>query len=477
MELAPREKVCAIREHVADLIGATRFRTWFGDTASFQLEGEVLDVQVANEFVGNWISTNFMTHLVEAVRKVVGAEPQVAIRVTNGRAAAQAPRPADGDPPPAGPPAPRAAPPVPPPAVRPRPTLRSELDAFVVGPSNQLAFSVVSSVAHAPGQAFKHVVLHGGCGLGKTHLLQGICNDVSRAHPGLEWRYLSGEEFTNEFIYAVKTGRVDGFRARFRNVDLLVIDDIHFLAYKKATQEEFLHTFDAIDASGKTVVLSSDRHPRNIATLSEPLIDRLIAAMVVEVYPPDFATRREILRRRATAMHCALPGEVLDFLAHRITRNVRELEGALYKLVAVASLTKEPIGVDLARRTVEDYVPATRPPEAPEIERLVAAHFGVTGEALRSDSRDRSVTQARAIVMYLLRKHTRLSSPEVGRLLGNKQHSTVLMAVQRVEKARDHGGTALWKTPGGVREVPMAEVLDELEQRLLRRREAGAAPS
>lgn len=163
----------------------------------------------------------------------------------------------------------------------------------------------------------------------------------------MEWRYLSGEEFTNEFIYAVKANRIDLFRNRFRQVDLLVIDDIHFLANKTATQKEFLHTFDAIDASGKTVVLSSDRHPRSIATLPEPLVNRLIAAMVVEIEPPDLATRREILRRRAAAMLCELPDEVLDYLARRITRNVRELKGALYKLAAVASLTKEPIGLDL----------------------------------------------------------------------------------------------------------------------------------
>jgi chromosomal replication initiator protein len=368
---------------------------------------------------------------------------------------------------PAPAPAPRARRAPRPAAAEARPQLRGELESFVVGPSNELAHSVVSSLVRAPGDAFKHLVVHGGCGLGKTHLLQGICNGVTRMHPGLEWRYLSGEEFTNEFIYAVKAGCVDLFRAKFRKIDLLVIDDIHFLANKKATQEEFLHTFNAIDALGKTVVLSSDRHPRSIATLSEPLIDRLIAAMVVEINPPDFATRREILRRRAASMLCALPDEILDFLAQRVTRNVRELEGALYKLAAFSSLTKESLGLDLARRVVEDYVGSSGPPKSEEIERVVVTHFGVTRDALHSSSRDRTVTQARSVAMYLLRKHTRMSFPEIGRLLGNKQHSTVIMAVRRVQDVLDKGATIAWRTPRGVREAAARDLIDALEQQLV----------
>ncbi len=472
MESAVTEKVCAIREKVSNRIGANRFRTWFGDSTGFQLDGERLDVIVANTFIGNWISSNFMTDLIEATREVVGVDPQVAVRVdgngVSGHGAAKPPVRASE--PPHGPqparpesfPGPRPARSTPP--VR----LRGELESFVVGPANELAFSVVSAVVRAPGEVFKHLVLHGGCGLGKTHLLQGICNGVSRARPDLEWRYLSGEEFTNEFVYAVKTGRIDLFRGRFRNVDLLVIDDIHFLANKRATQEEFLHTFNAIDACGRTVVLSSDRHPRSIATLSEPLINRLIAAMVIEVNPPDFVTRREILRRRAASMLCVLPDELLDFLAQRITRNVRELEGALYKLAALASLTREPISLDMARRTVEDYTSSQRPPASAEIERMVAAHFGVTCDALRSASRDRTVTQARSVAMFLIRKHTRMSFPEIGRLMGDKQHSTVIMAVRRVQDALDRKGTIVWKTPSGVREVLAQDVLDDLEQRLVR---------
>lgn len=474
MEEPVAGKLCTIREKVADRIGPNRYETWFGNSAQFKLDGERLGVTVPNAFVGNWIVSNFMTHLIEATRDVIGSEPHVEIcvderRTTGDDEARDGPKPQTAPVaaslPPRRPTRTDASPDG---RASGRPKLRGELGSYVVGACNELAFSVASAVVRHPGDAFKHLVIHGGCGLGKTHLLQGVCNGVSRHHPALQWCYLSGEEFTNEFIYAVKAGRIDLFRARFRNVDLLVIDDIHFLANKRATQDEFLHTFNAIDASGKTVVLSCDCHPRNIATLAEPLVDRLIAAMIVRIDPPDFATRREILRQRAARMLGQLPDDVLDYVARHVTRNVRELEGALYKLAAYASLTKEPMQLDLARRAVEDYIATARPPEAADIERTVAAHFGVTREALRSGSRDRSVAMARGVAMYLIRRHTRLSFPEIGRLLGSKQHSTVLMAVRRIQNLVDRDGAVTWKTPSGTREVSARHVLEEIEQRLLR---------
>lgn len=475
MDSPVAERLCAIRAKMQDRIGANRYRTWFSGCAELLLDGERLDVTVPNAFVGDWITSNFMPHLVAAARDVIGAEPRVEIRIDGAsRPAGPAPvarrevpeaRAADTQPAADAMLLPGARAPRRPAG---RPVLRGQLESFVVGPSNELAFAVATAVVRSPGAAFKHVVIHGGCGLGKTHLLQGICNGLTHAHPELKWCYLSGEEFTNEYIYALKAGRTDGFRARFRSVDLLVIDDIHFFANKTATQSEFLHTFNAIDASGKTVALSSDAHPRHIATLSEPLVNRLLAATVVPIEPPDFATRREILRRRAAAMQCELPGEVLDYVARHVSRNVRELEGALYKLAAYASLTREPIRLDVARRAVDEYVAAGQPPRASEIERMVALHFNVTRDALCSKSRDRVVTLARAVALYLVRKHTNMSFPEMGRALGNKKHSTVLMAVRRIQDLVDRDGAVTWKTSAGTREVPVRRLLDELEQRLLR---------
>ncbi|MFQ5806960.1 MAG: chromosomal replication initiator protein DnaA, partial [Phycisphaerae bacterium] len=407
------EKVSHIRERIADRIGPTRFRTWFGDVAEFRLNHDGLDIIVANSFVGSWIASNYMDDLIASAQEVLGTVGEVDVRIL------RSPGPSDGSVPSHSPNPGRAMPAPQSPRQRARISrirLRGKLDDFVVGPSNKLAYAAAGHMVHDPGKAFKLLVVHGGSGLGKTHLLQGICNGLVQTHPMLEWRYISGEQFTNEFIYAVKSGHVDLFRARFRNVDVLVIDDIHFLANKKATQKEFLHTFDAIDARGKAVVLSSDRHPRGIGTLPEPLTNRLIAGMVVEIDPPDFEIRREILSRRAAAMNCTISDEVVDFIAERITRNVRELEGTLYKLVALASLTKDPITLDLARTAVDDHIVRTnRTPNADDIVRLVGNRFGVTREQIFSKSRDRTISLTRAVAMFLVRKHTLMSYPEIGR--------------------------------------------------------------
>jgi chromosomal replication initiator protein len=448
---------------LAEQIGANRFKTWFGDSTQMQLDGSRLSLTVPNAFVGSWIASNFMPNLERAARGVLGADAQIDVRVAqrsvNGSGSGEHSRAAPG---------PDGAPAVARPQNRAgarRPVLRGELSTFVTGPANDLAYATACSVARAPGRAIKHLVLHAGCGLGKTHLLQGICNELSNTHPQLEWCYVSGEEFTNEFIYAVKFGRIDLFRARFRRVDVLVIDDLHFLANKKATQEEFLHTYNAIDAGGKTLVLSTDRHPRAIADLSEPLVDRLIAATVVQIDPPDFHTRREILRRRAASMQVEPAPEVLDFLARHITRNVRELEGALYKLAALAALAREPLGLDLARRALADLI-REKPPLTDEIEQVAADYFSVSREAIRSKSRDRSVTLARGVAMYLIRRKTPMSFPEIGRACGRKNHSTVVMAVKRIQQTLDRNGAVVWKTSAGPKEAPLKDVLDSLERKL-----------
>lgn len=455
--------LCLIREQVARRIGENRFQTWFGDGVELALDEQHLRVHVANEFAGNWIARNYLQHLSDSVTAVVGRDVSVEVLARPRGALSNGPTPAG--PPHNGAAAPRGALP----SVRADgPLLRGQLDSFVVGPSNRLAHAAACELIGAPVGAHKLLVVHGGCGLGKTHLLQAICNGVRRRHPLLEWRYVSGEEFTNEFIRAVKAGRGDAFRARFRTVDLLVIDDIHFLANKRATQDEFLHTFNAIDAAGKAVVLSSDRHPRNIATLGEPLVNRLISGMVVEIQPPDFVTRREILSRRAGGMSVGIPEDVLDFVARHITRNVRELEGALFKLAALASLTRDPITLELARFVLDDAIArAQRAPEPADIERVVAAYFGLTRATIHSRSRDRTVSLARALTMYLIRKHTTLSFPEIGRLLGNKNHSTVLMAAKRIALGLEEDQKVNWNDADGAHQAPLRDVLAVLERDLL----------
>lgn len=450
----------AIRECVANRIGANRFRTWFGENVEFQLRGEArLDVMVDNAFVGGWIASNFMDELLAASQEVLGQRANVDVRVRDAAAPS-----GNGHPPTA--PAER-------PAQRGRrraarsARLRGHLDAFVVGGGNQLAYAAARQVVEAPGDQFKLMVVHGACGLGKTHLLQGICNGVDARHPALQWCYISGEEFTNEFIATVRNGRADLFRARFRNVDVLVIDDIHFLKGKKATQDEFLHTFDAIDATGKAVVLSSDRHPRSIATLSEPLINRLISGMVVEITPPDYETRCRILQRRAEALKRPLPQAVTELVAAHISRNVRELEGALHRLVATASLTQEPITLEMARVVLADCLAAARPPVTlAQIESRTAEYFGVSPERIRSRSRDRTVSLARAVAMFLVRRHTSLSFPEIGREMGKKNHSTVLMAAQRIDNQVRDDQLVSWKCLTGPKSLPIRKIIATIESEL-----------
>ncbi len=485
MDSTGPEMLCQLRERLSDRIGVQKFQTWFSASTEFELAGHALTIYVPTAFVGNWIVSNYTAKILDVLRELTKAEPQLAVRVRpktlgesangNGHAAYAAP-PAE----------PAASAAVLPAGVgqggsgrtsasepadvgaEPRSSLglRGELSTFVVGPSNQLAFSAAQTLARAPGAGFRHLLIHGGCGLGKTHLLQGICNGVRRSHAQLRWEYRSGEEFTNEFIFAVRHNRVEAFRLQYRKVDILAIDDIHFLADKKATQEEFLHTFNAIDACGKAVVLSSDRHPRELGALSGPLQNRLMAAMVVEIDPPDLLTRREILARRGADLKVELSDDVLDYLARNITSNVRVLEGALYRLVAFAALTKEPMSLDVARRAFHNFVDAHPPLDATTILRVVAAHFGVSPDAVRSTSRDRNVTLARSLTFYLMRKHTKLSYPEIGRALSYKNHSTVVMAVQRIQEILSNRGAVAWKTPAGFQDVPLQPLLDELEQQL-----------
>lgn len=452
------------RRSVQNRIGANRYRTWFGDSTEICLQDRRVEIRVRNDFVGNWIANNYLDELVDAACEVFGDDPPPTVRIipvqppsaTEGRSEGLVrPRLAGS-----GSSSRRVI------NLTPAP-LRYDLDTFVVGASNRIAYAAAQQIVRNPGGSYKLLVLHSACGLGKTHLLQGICGGLRRSHPTLEWRYVSGEDFTNEYIFAVKSGRIDAFRARFRRVDVLVIDDIHFLANKKATQEEFLHTFDAIDTAGKAVVLSSDRHPRAISSLSEPLIDRLIAGMVVHIEPPDLETRREIVRRRATTLRVTLSEDVLEFVAHNVTRNVREIEGTLHSLSALADLVAGPITVDMAQKILLESVVRTRPaPGVEDIERITAARFGVTREQIRSKSRDRTVTLARGVAMLLVRRHTPLSFPEIGRAMGKKNHSTVLMATQRTEKLLFDDAVVEWKSAAGRHEAPIRGVVEALEAEL-----------
>jgi chromosomal replication initiator protein len=290
--------------------------------------------------------------------------------------------------------------------------LRGKLEDFVVGVSNRMAHAAAASVVEKPGSAYNPLFIHGGCGLGKTHLLHGICNGVRDTRPETKWRYVSGEEFTNDYVCSVKTREESTFRERYRHLDVLVIDDVHFFANKRATQEEFLHTLKAIDAAGKQIVLASDAHPKMIGHFSESLVSRFLSGMVVRIDSPDVEVRANVLRNRAKRLNVDIGEAVIMHIAENFRANIRELEGALLKVVAQAQVAGQPITLSLAERAIRDLIRQTAPVVMlSDIESIVAIYFGLTPTDLHTSRKSRTIALARGIAMYLARRHTDMSYP------------------------------------------------------------------
>jgi chromosomal replication initiator protein len=347
------------------------------------------------------------------------------------------------------------------------------LDTFVVGSSNQLAYNAAKAVVEEKHCPFNPLFVHGGYGVGKTHLLQGICNAVCSKHPQTNWLYLSAEDFVNQFVLALKTKKLEAFRRRMRQTDLLAIDDIHFLASKPSTQEEFLHTFNTISLAGKQVVLASDAHPKMIGQLSEKLVNRFVSGMVVKINNPDFQTRSEICRQHAGKLAAgngrlkiakAIPENVIKYVAENIRTNVRELEGALLKLVAFAALQNEKINLPMAQTVLAEHLERCDPiVHISDIESSVATYFGITPAKLHSSKKDRTVALARHFSMYLTRKHTKMSSSEIGRFMGNKNHATVLLGCKRIESLLERNAELYWNGPAGNKVAKARNILTQLE--------------
>jgi chromosomal replication initiator protein len=346
-----------------------------------------------------------------------------------------------------------------------RPRLRHDVESYIVGPSNQLAYNTALYVAEFPGAQYNPLFIHGSCGLGKTHLLQGLCKRFIEHHPTKRWMYLTGEEFTNEFLSALRNNKLDAFRRKVRDLDLLVIDDVHFLGGKKATQEEFLHTFNAIEAMGRQVVMASDNHPKLIEEFGESLINRFVSGMVVRIDPPNYATRCEILRALAQRNGLHVGEEVVGWIARRVTQNVRELEGAVTRIAAVAKLTGGQIDVETAQQALGDLDRQLVAPVRPEnILQGVCTYFGLEHKDLMSGRRQRTISLARSVAMFLVRKTAKLSFPEIGTRMGKRNHSTVISACRRIERAVQHNENLSWTSPVGERQEEATELIQRLEE-------------
>ncbi|WP_428345478.1 chromosomal replication initiator protein DnaA [Nocardioides sp.] len=309
-------------------------------------------------------------------------------------------------------------------------------ETFVIGPSNRFPHAAAIAVAEAPGKAYNPLLVYGDSGLGKTHLLHAIGHYVRSLYTGAKVRYVSSEEFTNEFINSIRDDRQDRFKRQYRDVDVLLIDDIQFLEGKTQTQEEFFHTFNTLHNANKQIVLTSDRAPKRLEALEDRLRNRFEWGLITDVQPPDLETRIAILRKKAAMDRLTAPPDVLEFIASKIQTNIRELEGALIRVTAFANLNRQEVDLTLAEIVLRDLIPEGAEPEitAAVIIAQTAAYFGISIEDLCGPSRGRHLVQARQIAMYLCRELTDLSLPKIGAQFGNRDHTTVMYADRKINQ-------------------------------------------
>jgi chromosomal replication initiator protein len=309
---------------------------------------------------------------------------------------------------------------------------------FVVGKSNQFAHAAARAVAEHPATAYNPLFIFGGSGLGKTHMMQAIGNHIQKTHPDMLLHYASAENFMNEMIGAIQGGQTWDFRNKYRKIDVLLIDDIHFLQGKESTQEEFFHTFNALHGAHKQVVLTSDRPPKEIPTLEERLVSRFEWGLVTDIQPPDLETRIAILRKKAQDDNLEIPDNVLEFIASNVRSNIRELEGSLIRLLAFSSLTDSEIDIEMTREVLKDFL---KTPDkiitVEQIQRVVADHYGIPEEAMKVKKRTSSIAYPRQIAMYLARDLTNLSLSEIGNRFGGRDHTTVMHACEKIGSNKD----------------------------------------
>jgi chromosomal replication initiator protein len=436
------ERFARLREALRKRVTKQQFATWIQRMRLVSWEGHEVVLGLPNRFYQEWFHKNFRALVQGAVEEAASAPAQVTFVVAGGpETHAPAPEePAMAPPPPAAPVAssPGAARESPFTGTGPDDTpLRLHehytFENFIVGPSNRIAYASAKAVAQDPGRAYNPLFLHGSVGLGKTHLLHAVCREFRHRSPAERICFLSCEEFTNEFVLALQRHDLERFRARFRNVQLLVIDDIHFLAGKERTQEEFFHTFNQLFQSHRQIVVSSDAPPSEIPTLEERLVSRFKWGLVSQLEQPEMETRMAIVRRKAELLGIHLPNDVVEFVSANFKNNIRELEGALLSLSARSRVGDAAIDMDLAREALEPTIHDGRPAVGiDDITDAVANHWQVKVQDLRSKKRSRSVSLPRQVVMYIARQVTSLSLDEIGDAFGGRDHSTVLYAVRRV---------------------------------------------
>ena len=412
-----------ITSRLRDALNDATFTTWFADADPGSLDDQAFVLLVPNDFTRDWIEGHFRGLLEAIVRDALGDERAVRIAVRELPAA-----PAAGHE--------LHAP------LRPGRSLdglnpKYTFDSFVIGSSNRFAHAAALAVAEAPAQAYNPLFIYGGTGLGKTHLLQAIAAYVTEHTGDLTARYVTSETFMNDFINSLRDKRIEGFKQRYRHYDVLLIDDIQFFEHKERIQEEFFHTFNSLYEARRQIVISSDRPPRAIATREARLRSRFEWGLITDIQPPDLETRIAILRKKVKTDAIHVPDtQVLTFIASRISTNIRELEGALTRVVAFSSLTGRPMTVELAQEVLKDVFPQGEMPEisVEGIQRTVVERFGMSMQELTGDRRSQQIVYPRQVAMYLCRELTDSSLPKIGKQFGGRDHTTVIHATSKIAK-------------------------------------------
>ncbi len=400
------------------------FDTWVRDTKPLSYQGGTLTIGVRNAYARDWLESRLASTVSRLLVGIMNASVAVNF-IVNGNDAEVI---ADEAPPPSGQPEPIAAydQPARPSNMNPR----YLFETFVVGSGNRLAHAACLAVAEKPARAYNPLFLYGGVGLGKTHLLHAIGNACHAR--GLNVLYVSSEEFTNDMINAIRTHTNQAFREKYRSADVLLVDDIQFIAGKESTQEEFFHTFNTLHGQDKQIIVSSDRPPKSLNTLDERLRSRFEWGLTADIQPPDLETRLAILRSKAERTGRQVPDEILENIARRVQSNIRELEGALNRILAFAELSGVPLTSQLVEVALADLLPQRSDVQPAKIIELVAKEWHTTVEALLGRDRSQKIAQPRQVAMYLLRKETDASLPQIGEVLGGRDHTTVMYAIQKI---------------------------------------------
>ncbi|MFD1707832.1 chromosomal replication initiator protein DnaA [Siminovitchia sediminis] len=409
-------------------ISKPSFDTWLKSTEAFELHGDTMIVAVPNEFARDWLEGRYTKLISSILYDLVGEHLHVKFII-----------PPDAEDELQKEPAPKVN--------TIQEARRDEayqnmlnpkytFDTFVIGAGNRFAHAASLAVAEAPANAYNPLFIYGGVGLGKTHLLHAIGHYVLEHNPAAKVLYISSEKFTNEFINSIRDNKAENFRDKYRNVDVLLIDDIQFIAGKEQTQEEFFHTFNALHEDSKQIIISSDRPPKEIPTLEERLRSRFEWGLITDITPPDLETRIAILRKKAKADGLDIPNEAMLYIANQIDTNIRELEGALIRVVAYSSLINKDINADLAAEALKDIIPSSKPRVITvlDIQKAVGAEYNVKLEDFKAKKRTKSIAFPRQIAMYLSRELTDLSLPKIGDEFGGRDHTTVIHAYDKIAK-------------------------------------------